>query len=576
MNFKLGRSLAVAFSLGLGSAFGQTYVATDLSTNAVPNFTYGMAYGIASPYQVGVGAAPPTDALPQALLWQGTASSVVNLTPPGYRFAYAYGISGSSSVGEGVTSTGQTNALYWPAPFAGSAVSLNPNMNGAPAALSEALGISGNQQVGYAQSSATNGAPYNAYLWMGSAGNSVNLHPAYYLSSAASATDGSQQAGYATASPGEAHAMVWFGTAASAQDLNPNGYMQSFATAVAQTGPTNSVVVGYVEQSPNASAARAYAWPYTENFTNAPVNLHPSGYLNSFANGVASTNVVGYGTTSSGTQVALLWRGYNSNAVVNLSTYLPSSATNSVATSIDSSGNIAGYAIFSGGSQTHAILWQPAKAPVFTSTPVNVSTTAGIPYNHAFTASGIPAPAFSSTNAPPGLTLASTGTFSGTPTNTGTFTGLIFATNGISPNASQSYSITVNPTPVQSYAVLHSFFGGSVPNDGIQPNSGLVQGSDGNLYGTTPYGGSGATLSGAPAPGSGTVFKISPEGAYTILHNFNDGTVSNDGATPEGALIEGTDGNYYGVTGGWRRLRFWHGVQDDTSRRRRHPPQLCL
>jgi uncharacterized repeat protein (TIGR03803 family) len=79
---------------------------------------------------------------------------------------------------------------------------------------------------------------------------------------------------------------------------------------------------------------------------------------------------------------------------------------------------------------------------------------------------------------------------------------------------------------------LHSFTGG---NDGIYPN-GLVQGSDGNFYGTTQGGGTND---------SGTAFKISTSGALTTLHSFAGG---NDGGWPQGVLVQGSDGNFYGTT----------------------------
>jgi uncharacterized repeat protein (TIGR03803 family) len=88
---------------------------------------------------------------------------------------------------------------------------------------------------------------------------------------------------------------------------------------------------------------------------------------------------------------------------------------------------------------------------------------------------------------------------------------------------------------------LYSFSGG---NDGANPQAGLVQGSDGNFYGTTQYGGKPAT--GGPA---GTVFKISPNGALTNLYSFTDSFAGgNDGAAPEAGLVLGSDGNFYGTT----------------------------
>src|SRR5580658_687078 len=65
--------------------------------------------------------------------------------------------------------------------------------------------------------------------------------------------------------------------------------------------------------------------------------------------------------------------------------------------------------------------------------------------------------------------------------------------------------------------------------NGEVPRAALVQATDGNFYGTTVEGG---------AMGDGTVFKMTPNGALTTLHNF-DGT---DGVSPEGALVQATNG----------------------------------
>jgi uncharacterized repeat protein (TIGR03803 family) len=77
---------------------------------------------------------------------------------------------------------------------------------------------------------------------------------------------------------------------------------------------------------------------------------------------------------------------------------------------------------------------------------------------------------------------------------------------------------------------LHSFNG----TDGSSPNAGLVLAADGDLYGTTTAGG---------ANGYGTIFKITPGGTLTTLHSF-DGT---DGAEHIAGLIQATDGNFYGT-----------------------------
>jgi uncharacterized repeat protein (TIGR03803 family) len=79
--------------------------------------------------------------------------------------------------------------------------------------------------------------------------------------------------------------------------------------------------------------------------------------------------------------------------------------------------------------------------------------------------------------------------------------------------------------------------------DGAHPHAGLVQGADGNLYGTTFDGGSGGCTDGN-GTGCGTAFKITLEGKLTTLHRFD----SVDGNYPSDPLIQGTDGNIYGTT----------------------------
>ncbi len=75
--------------------------------------------------------------------------------------------------------------------------------------------------------------------------------------------------------------------------------------------------------------------------------------------------------------------------------------------------------------------------------------------------------------------------------------------------------------------------------DGSYCAGGLVQGSDGNFYGTTAGGGA----SGSPT-GGGTVFKMTPNGVVTTLVSFNGA----NGCSPQAPVIEGTDGNLYGTT----------------------------
>src|SRR6185436_11950559 len=73
--------------------------------------------------------------------------------------------------------------------------------------------------------------------------------------------------------------------------------------------------------------------------------------------------------------------------------------------------------------------------------------------------------------------------------------------------------------------------------DGASPRAGLIQGTDGNFYGTTSEGGT---------SGAGIVFKIDVVGTFTALHRFSVG----DGAFPYAAPIQAIDGSFYGTTRG--------------------------
>ena len=109
-----------------------------------------------------------------------------------------------------------------------------------------------------------------------------------------------------------------------------------------------------------------------------------------------------------------------------------------------------------------------------------------------------------------------------------------FAAEGDYVATSATSTLTITPAPVYNFSLVYSF-GGSP--DGSSPIAGLVQGADGNFYGTTQFGGTN---------GDGTVFKVTPGGTLTTLHSFAGG--SGDGEYPNAGLVQGTDGNFYGTT----------------------------
>ena len=126
-----------------------------------------------------------------------------------------------------------------------------------------------------------------------------------------------------------------------------------------------------------------------------------------------------------------------------------------------------------------------------------------------------------------GLVQDSNGNFYGTTSSGGSY------------NAGAVFRITSSGVE----KVLYSFSGAlSGSTDGAYPNAGLISASDGNYYGTTSLGG---------RYGSGTVFRITPSGAESVLYSFSGdgGTAgSTDGVYPYARLTLGSDGNFYGTT----------------------------
>jgi uncharacterized repeat protein (TIGR03803 family) len=93
--------------------------------------------------------------------------------------------------------------------------------------------------------------------------------------------------------------------------------------------------------------------------------------------------------------------------------------------------------------------------------------------------------------------------------------------------------IVFKVAPNGSETVLYSFQGST---DGAFPTAGLVRDTSGNLYGTTSW---------SWDYGPGTVFKLAPNGNFTVLYTFTGGA---DGEGPEGTLVRDAAGNFYGAT----------------------------
>ncbi len=140
------------------------------------------------------------------------------------------------------------------------------------------------------------------------------------------------------------------------------------------------------------------------------------------------------------------------------------------------------------------------------------------------------------------VVLASDGNFYGTTTLGG----------------SANFGTVFQVTPTGTVTTLVNFTG---PN-GSYPVCALIQASDGNLYGTTNGGATDAT--GHPF-NYGTVFKLTLDGTLTTLFvftNLNNSSPDDNGEYPQGTLVQGTDGNLYGTTtsGGTRDSQGHFGV----------------
>lgn len=96
--------------------------------------------------------------------------------------------------------------------------------------------------------------------------------------------------------------------------------------------------------------------------------------------------------------------------------------------------------------------------------------------------------------------------------------------------------LAIKSVAAPTFETLHAFqLSTSAPSAPLSPQGKLLRANDGNFYGTTSHGGLGNW---------GTIFKMTPDGVFSILVNFT----GPNGAAPLGGLVRGSDGNLYGTT----------------------------
>lgn len=109
-----------------------------------------------------------------------------------------------------------------------------------------------------------------------------------------------------------------------------------------------------------------------------------------------------------------------------------------------------------------------------------------------------------------------------------------------SQNCREGCGTVFELTPKGKETILYSFCAQKKCIDGYTPAAPLIMDADGDLYGTTEYGG---------GKKEGTVFELAADGSETVLYSFCMLHDCRDGANPESALLMDASGVLYGVTG---------------------------
>ena len=288
-----------------------------------------------------------------ALMWEGSAKSLVDLHPVGWDASYAMATDGKRQVGWRERHTGQAGqfATMW----SGTSKSWVDLHDPSTYIETNALGISGDMQVGVG---VLPSETFRAVMWRNTAASITSLHPEHLFRSNALATDGVQQVGHAAVNFGSLRAALWTGTAGSYVDLHPSGYSLSQALGVA-----GGVQAGFASFSGNG---HAMLW---RGSSETAVDLNP-GPNNEWGSRAFATNGQIQVGRARGVPVpyfhAAIWEG-TAASYSSLHDYLPSdyhgSGAFSEALGIDAFGNVVGSATHVPTGATHAVLWRPVPEP---------------------------------------------------------------------------------------------------------------------------------------------------------------------------------------------------------------------
>ena len=283
------------------------------------------------------------------VLWSGTADSAIDMTPPGYDSAALSGTSATHQVGIviGPSTGGWNHAALW-----NSTPESVVDLHGPSPGNSEAVDVSGSQQVGNRDHGPFGQMVGHAALWHGTPESHVDLHPTNHIVSSAVATSGARQGGWTITpfSSGRRRAVVWSGTAASAQLLNSDGLLESEVTDVTDS---DAVGVGLFQSSTGFFQQRAYLWR-----DGARIELTDEWSRDTMPTGMNERFQVGYAAVTD--PDPLRWEG-STESCLNLRQFMPPEYGSAMAVGIDENDNILGRAdVFNtttGLWETHAVMW---------------------------------------------------------------------------------------------------------------------------------------------------------------------------------------------------------------------------
>ena len=341
----------------LGPVVGSQYVNLAVSSSPAAG---GQVAGIGGPMYEHAVLWTPTLSNDTVLNSSGiTAVRAADINPPGYDSSRLWSTNGTQQAGYATIfqtpfHAGGQFAMLWNG-SASSAINLNPTKF--HFTTSSLTATDGTNQVGVGYGTPTISTSSHALLWSGTADSAVDLNPSHIYWAEPLGVGGNQQVGqaYFPVDIRNLHAALWSGTAASIVDLNPPGFTSSAAMGVAAN---QQVGMGIV---PNQQAGYSNEHPLLWRGTAASVvDLLPGGYTDGGAIGTNGAQQVGFATpttTGASSRHAIVWSGSAASAL-DLQPLLPFYITGSVANSIDAAGNIFGIG-YDSFNDYYAVEWLP-------------------------------------------------------------------------------------------------------------------------------------------------------------------------------------------------------------------------